>query len=125
MYHDVSPYVVSLLRYSKYSVDYIDFGSGFVLYDNGSKMVILTSAEVFDEDEESIFVCFGDGTVRQASASVSDVRSVYTSLVVDSTASSKPVIFSDTAIGRGDFVFTVARVVPEICRPGMYTGTVM
>lgn len=116
--------MVSLLRYSKDSAVCIDFGSGFVLYNNGSKSVILTSAEAFDEDER-IDICFHDGTVQEASVFVSDVRSVYTTLVVDSIASSKGVSFSATAVARGDFVYTVARVLPEIMRPGMYAGSIM
>jgi hypothetical protein len=55
---DGSASVTSLIQYSKESKCYINFGSGFVLYDDTTKTVILTSAEVFDEGEENIFVCF-------------------------------------------------------------------
>jgi hypothetical protein len=58
---------MSLIWYSKESKCYIDFGSGFVLYDDSIKTMILTGAEVFDEDEENIFVCFSNGKIKQAS----------------------------------------------------------
>ncbi|XP_066356190.1 uncharacterized protein [Miscanthus floridulus] len=124
LYRDASASAVSLIRYSKESKSYIDFGSGFVLYDDSIKTVILTSAEVFDEDEEDIIVCFSNGETKQASVFVSDVSSIYTSLVVDSIGSSNPVVFSRT-VARGELVFTVSRVLAEITRPGIYTGSVI
>jgi hypothetical protein len=58
---------MSIIRYSKESKCYIDFGSGIVLYDDSIKTMILIGAELFDEDEENIFVCFSNGKIKQAS----------------------------------------------------------
>lgn len=90
-----------------------------------SRAVILTYAEVFDQDEESIKVCFHDGTIEMASVFVSNFNSIYTSLIVHTTMAIKPVTFNEAAVGRGDLVFTLARVLTESKNPGMYTGSVM
>ncbi|KAL6655511.1 hypothetical protein ACP70R_006337 [Stipagrostis hirtigluma subsp. patula] len=126
LFDSVSKSVVSLHRYSKVSRSYIDFASGFVLHVHDTKAVILTSVEAFDEDDEMVLVRFEDGTVKTASVFVSNVSSIYTSLVVDDISSVKPVQFSDASIERGDMIYTYARVWPEILEDlGMYTGSVI
>lgn len=123
----ISPSVVTILRYNNATNEEVEYGVGFVIHVYNKKAVVIANIALVEEDEEYIFVRYANGSTARASAFVSNIESIFTSLLVDDdNQCSTPIVINPAELERGQFVVTIAQALQSgLEQTGTYPGSVM